>query len=156
MKLEELLSVNNIATKIQAQDKYDVIHTLIDLLGDGVNNFGGKDKIFEVVKEREELMSTGVGHGVAIPHGKLDQGDKVLASFCTLSKGIDFNSPDKMPTYLVILLVGPKRETGSHIRAIAHISKVLQDEETREKLNRAQSSEEIFSILNEREQKYFS
>ena len=155
MKFDELLNIENIATHIEADDKYAIIQTLIQMLGP-LEEFGGEEQVYSVVKEREELMSTGVGHGIAIPHGKMDNGSKIVAALCTIKDGIDFESPDKMPVHLIILLVGPKSETGAHIRSLAYISKILQDDETRKKLFHADSADKVLSILKKREEEYFS
>ncbi len=155
MKLEDLLSVQNIATKIDVKDKEQVIKKLIDLMGN-LHDYGGRDNVFKVVLEREKLMSTGVGHGIAIPHGKVEQCPKIIASLCTLNNGVDFSSPDQKPINLAILLVGPKSETSAHIRALAHISKLVQDEKTRRDLLEAVTPSMVFDILKKREEKFFA
>ena len=149
-QFRDFLKPDAIRISVSASDKKAVIETLVDLLVNS-HKLSHRQDILNSVLEREELMSTGVGKGVAIPHGKTDVVQKVLASLVVLHPGVEFGSPDEVPVRVAILLVASSKETGPHIRALAHISRVLQDEHVREQLISGKSAKEILEILERKE-----
>ena len=119
----------------------------------GAESSVSPEKLLVVLREREELQSTGIGDGVAIPHGKLAGLDRLMASFAR-SPGVDFAAIDGAPTRLFFLLVVPEHSGGQHLKALARISRFLRDETFREKLLAASSLAEVFAAIEEEDAKF--
>lgn len=156
MRLSEFLSENVIKINLEAEDKMEAIEELIDLLiSEHEISLRDRDKILEVVFQREHSISTGVGEGIAIPHGSIDCIDDIIGAIGISSKGIDFDSFDGAPVYIVILLLVPKTKFGKHIKTLAQIARILGQVSIRNSICSAGSSEKVLSILeqSEREQK---
>jgi mannitol/fructose-specific phosphotransferase system IIA component (Ntr-type) len=150
MRFRDFLKMEAIKFQIGQSNKRSVIEKLVDDLKT-VYKLPDKDPILKSVLERESLMSTGVGKGVAIPHGKVDAINEVLGSMLIINPGVEFGSPDEIPVQIAILLVASSKETGPHIRALAHISRVLQDEKVREEIVHSKTAKEILDILDRKE-----
>jgi len=97
--------------------------------------------------ERERLGTTGIGSGIAIPHGKMEGLKKVLLVVARSTKGVDFESLDHNPVQIIFLLLAPEENLGEHLKILAHISRVLRDQEFRESFLAAKSKEDIYSLL---------
>ena len=106
-------------------------------------------KIFDVLVERERLGTTGVGHGIAIPHGKLPELDKLYALFARLETPIDFDSIDEQPVDLICVLLAPETAGADHLKALARVSRLLRDRAICEKLRGAESAEAIHALISE-------
>ena len=106
-------------------------------------------KIFDVLVERERLGTTGVGHGIAIPHGKLPELDKLYALFARLESPIDFDSIDEQPVDLICVLLAPETAGADHLKALARVSRLLRDRAICEKLRGAESAEAIHALICE-------
>ncbi|KGM31644.1 MULTISPECIES: PTS IIA-like nitrogen regulatory protein PtsN [Bacteria] len=107
--------------------------------------------IFDVLLERERLGSTGVGRGIAIPHGKLPHLQGVFGAFARLERPIDFDAVDEQPVDLVFLLLAPEGAGADHLKALARISRMLRDESLCEKLRGCQTADAIFALLSQSE-----
>jgi len=107
--------------------------------------------IFDVLLERERLGSTGVGRGIAIPHGKLPHLQGVFGAFARLERPIDFDAVDEQPVDLVFLLLAPEGAGADHLKALARISRMLRDETLCEKLRGCQSADAIYALLSQSE-----
>ncbi len=105
--------------------------------------------IFDVLVERERLGTTGVGHGIAIPHGKLAELDRLYALFARLDTPIDFNAIDEQPVDLICVLLAPETAGADHLKALARVSRLLRDRATCEKLRGAESAEAIHALISE-------
>lgn len=154
MDIHSLLDSSTIASGMKAEDKKDLINELIDLLEPKVT----KDQLENIRKsvfEREEIMSTGVGKQLAIPHGKCSSIDKNLASFAILDECIEYESIDNEPVKMVFLLVGPEEKCSNHIKLLSRISRLMNSTAFREKLLQCTSSDEIFETFQNEEQEYF-
>jgi PTS system nitrogen regulatory IIA component len=114
----------------------------------------GADRLLEVLKERESLQSTGIGEGVAIPHGKIGGLDRLVATFARSTGGVDFDSIDGQPTHLFFLLVVPEQSGGQHLKALARISRFFRDASFREKLLVADELDQIFRAIEEEDAKF--
>ncbi len=110
-------------------------------------------RLLDVLEEREALQSTGIGEGVAIPHGKLAGLDRLVASFARSADGIDFDSIDGQPTHHFFLLVVPEHSGGQYLKALARISRFFRDVSFREKLIEAESLEDVVRIIEEEDAK---
>ena len=153
MKVYELLETKNILTEFNSENKNDVINELVDLLK-GDEHVVDLEEIRKCVFEREEKMSTGVGKGFAIPHGKTNSVTDILAAFGKSEAPIEYNSLDGEPVHLVFLLIGKENLLAKHIKLLSRISRLMNNEEFRKKLIEADSREAILKIFQEEEQSY--
>lgn len=151
MKISEVLDRSSVIESLKSANKPEVIKELSQSLSKehpGINN----EKLIEALSEREKLCSTALDSGVAIPHAKLEGISDILVVFGRSEKGIDFDSLDRKPSHLFILLVSPENSAGTHIELLARISMVFKDSDFRARLMKAQSSEQIYeSIISEDE-----
>jgi PTS system nitrogen regulatory IIA component len=112
------------------------------------------ERLLGVLREREALQSTGIGDGVAIPHGKLPGIDRLVASFARSRVGVDFASIDGQPTQLFFLLVVPEHSGGQHLKALARISRFLRDPDFREGLVSAEGLDDVCRAIEEEDAKF--
>jgi fructose-specific phosphotransferase system IIA component len=154
MKVADLLKDGFIISDLKGTGKEEVINELIDLFkGDPrVNDI---DKIREAVLEREKIMSTGVGKGFAIPHGKTNHVNEILGAFGKTNNPIDYQSLDQQPVHLVFLLVGKDNLVSTHIKLLSRISRMMNKDEFRNSLLEAKSNEEILDLFKKEEENYF-
>ena len=153
MKVYELLDPKNILTEFKSENKDDVIDELVDLLK-GDERVINLEDIRKCVFEREEKMSTGVGKGFAIPHGKTNSVTDIVAAFGKSETPIEYNSLDGEPVHLVFLMIGKETLLAKHIKLLSRISRLMNNEEFRKKLSEAESKESILKIFKEEEQSY--
>jgi fructose-specific phosphotransferase system IIA component len=153
MKVSDLLEEKFILSEFKGETKEEIINELIDLFNDDprVSNI---NDVKTCVIEREKIMSTGVGKGFAIPHGKTNSITDILAAFGKSEKAIDYSALDGEPVYLVFLLVGKDAFVGKHIKLLSRISRLMNSDEFREKLINAKNKNEILQIFNEEEKNY--
>jgi len=151
MKILDIINEDLIKPDLSATSKEEALTELASLIAakEGLD----EDKIVGVLREREKLGSTGIGDGIAIPHGKLKGLKKLVASFGRSKKGIDFQSIDGKPTHLFFLLMAPENTAGVHLKALARISRLLKDKKFRESLLVANNSEGIFQALKDQDEK---
>ncbi|NWG29037.1 MAG: PTS sugar transporter subunit IIA [Ignavibacteriaceae bacterium] len=153
MKVHELLNIKYILTEFKSEHKDDVINELVDLLK-GDERVTDLEEVRKCVFEREEKMSTGVGKGFAIPHGKTNYVTDILAAFGKSKTPIEYNSLDGEPVHLLFLLIGKENLVAKHIKLLSRISRLMNNEEFRKKLIEAESKESILKIFEEEEQSY--
>ncbi len=148
MLLTDILHANGVIADLRATSKKQLFQELSRVAGDlsGVPS----RRIFEAVLERERLGSTGVGHGVAIPHARLEELETVQGLFARLSEPIDFDAIDERPVDLVFLLLAPEAAGADHLKALARVSRVFRREELRERLRAAPDQEALAALLSER------
>lgn len=106
-------------------------------------------EIFDVILQRERLGSTGVGHGVAIPHGKLNSIQKIVGVFARLETPVDFEALDDQPVDLAFLLLAPEGAGADHLKALSRIARILRDQDMVAKLRATDSAQAIYTFLNE-------
>lgn len=153
MKVSDLLSTKVIISQLNSSRKEDVINELIDLFN-GDSRIINLEKVRSAVLEREKIMSTGVGKGFAIPHGKTSAVSDIIGAFGKTSRSIEFDSLDGKPVNLVFLLVGRDTLVSSHIKLLSRISRLMNKDDFRERLIEARTPEEIINIFAE-EEKHF-
>ncbi|MBK9031596.1 MAG: PTS sugar transporter subunit IIA [Myxococcales bacterium] len=107
-----------------------------------------------VLIDREQLASTAIGEGVAIPHGKLSSVTEIVACLGRIRDGVDFDAMDKQPTFLFFVLVAPESSTGAHLKALARISRVFKDHGFRKRLLDAPDADGMFAVIAEEDAKY--
>jgi len=148
MTLGNLLTVNQIIPEMKSTERWSAIVELIDLLvGLGKINKDDRDTVLAALRAREETMSTGIGFGIAIPHASSDRVHQVVAAFGRSAAGIEFDSLDNAPVKFIVLFVVPKDQFQTHLRTLAAIAKFLNDRDTRDKLAKAMSAEDILAIF---------
>jgi nitrogen PTS system EIIA component len=153
MTLLDILSPESTIVDLKGETKEEIIAELVNSLhlGDAIND---KDKVLQAVLEREKIMSTGIGDGIAIPHGKSDAVVKLVAALGTQKRGVDFEALDGEPAYVFFLLVSPANVSGPHIKALARISRLLKNDDFKKRLIAASSSEEIISVIQKEEENH--
>jgi len=145
MKLMDFLVAGAIEPEMKSVSKADAIRELVSLLKK-TGTIDDEASVSEVVLEREELGSTGIGEGLAVPHGKSNSVGKLVAAFGRSEKGIEFDSIDKQPVHLVFLLVAPEDSAGPHLMALARISRLLKNREFRDGLMNAKDKMDILKL----------
>jgi PTS system nitrogen regulatory IIA component len=153
MKISDILQENLIIPELKASTKGEALDEMTRVLAD-VHPEIDLEELRRVLAEREQLGSTAIGGGIAIPHGKLPGLDRVLAAFGRSPGGIDFESVDGAPTRLFFLLVAPEDSSGMHLKALARISRLLKEESVRERLLSCSESTELFRIMREEDTKH--
>lgn len=153
MKISDILTEDLIEVNLPVLDKEDAINKMIDI-AEKSGKFIDKDEVRKSVFEREKLVSTGVGKGFAIPHSKTDAVSDVVAAFATLKDPIDFESIDNEPVKFIFLLVGKDSLLNVHIKLLSRISRLMNNDSFREKLQQADSKEKILDLFKEEEKSY--
>ncbi len=154
MNIYSLIDQSTILANLQVADKNDLLHKMVDVLKDQVNETQLED-IRDAVFERENIMSTGVGKSLAIPHGKVGSIEKNYASFAILKEPIEYNSIDDKPVKMAFLLVGPEKKDSAHIKLLSRISRLMNSTAFRDTLYECKTSEEIYEAFQSEENKYF-
>ena len=152
MNLLDILSEKSVIVGLQGETKEEIIEELVDSLEKGVA-ISDREKVLQSVLDREKIMSTGIGDGIAIPHGKSDAVITLSAAIGTQKRGANFEALDGEPAYVFFLLVSPANISGPHIKALARISRLLKNEDFKKRLTAASSPEELIGEISEEEKK---
>jgi len=150
MTLTEILQPACIKAPLEGKDKDSVITELVDVLAEN-RLLSDRDVVLEAVFTREQTRSTGIGSGVAIPHGKCSGVSELVMAVGIAAEPVDFDSIDQKPVSIIILLASPIDRTGPHIQALARISRLMLDEEFKGKLEKAGSPEEVYRLISTKE-----
>jgi fructose-specific phosphotransferase system IIA component len=150
MLLTQILQPNCLKVPLTSSDKEAAITELVDSL-DAAGVLQDRDTVLDAVLTREKTRSTGIGSGIAIPHGKCSAVKELVMAVGIAKKPIDFQSVDGHPVKILLLLVSPADQTGPHIQALARISRVMLDDKFRSQLENAQSAQEAFESLRKKE-----
>ncbi|MDP2156693.1 MAG: PTS sugar transporter subunit IIA [Nitrospirota bacterium] len=150
MKITTFLKREFIIEKLKAATKEAALTELAALLTQA-GSAGDLDEMVKVLMARERLGSTGIGDGIAIPHGKIGGLDDLQIAIGRSSKGVDFNALDGTPVHIFFLLMAPENSSGQHLKVLARISRLLKDNVLREKLMEAESPEVIFNLIAEKD-----
>ncbi|MBA7705065.1 PTS system fructose-specific EIIABC component [subsurface metagenome] len=150
MRLSDFVNKRLIVLSLQAKGKKETLEELADLLT-RQRIIPNKERLVKVLLERESLGSTGVGNGIAIPHAKTDLVKKIIIAFAKSDKGIDFDSLDKKPVYLVFLIIAPEEAHETYLRVLARISRLLHEERIRNGLRAAQSPRQVINLIRKEE-----
>lgn len=154
MKIMDFLSKQAVLCELKTSKKEDVIKELVDaLINAGEIEKRNRNKLIEALMDREELGSTAIGQGVAIPHAKSDCVGKLISAFGLSSKGVDFDSLDGEPVYILFLLVAPQDSAGPHLKALARISRLLKDKYFRDNLRACKDDKSIIKIISQEDEK---
>jgi PTS system nitrogen regulatory IIA component len=148
MKIVDFLHADAIISSLAAHSKEEALQELVGPIARAHPDVD-EEGLVKTLIERENLGSTGIGGGIAIPHGKFEGLRHLIASFGKSAEGIDFSSMDNKPAHLFFLLVAPKNSAGEHLKALARISRLFKDPLLKTSLVQAESKEEIFRLLEE-------
>ncbi|WP_341895860.1 PTS IIA-like nitrogen regulatory protein PtsN [Ferrovibrio terrae] len=147
MEIFQLLSPDGVIANLKANSKKQALQ---ELSARAAKITGQHERaIFDTLLERERLGTTGVGNGIAIPHGRLPGLDKLYGLFARVERPIDFDSIDEMPVDLVFLLLAPESAGADHLKALARVSRLLRDKAVCEKLRGAESADAIYALLTD-------
>jgi mannitol/fructose-specific phosphotransferase system IIA component (Ntr-type) len=148
--LSELLTPECIRVPLVASSKDDLLSELVGVLGETVQ-VADLDDVLRAVREREQVLSTGIGNGVAIPHGKSGALGSLAMAAGVTRQPTEFEALDGQPVRLLFLLVGPESAAGQHVKALSRVSRLLRRDSFRQRLIDAGSAEEFFEIIREAE-----
>ena len=152
MKLADFVREDLILADLQATEKGAVIDEIAALIAARVPTLEAA-AVARILKDREELASTAVGDGVAIPHGKLAAAGDLVACVARATAGLDFAAHDGKPTYLFVVLVAPENSTGVHLKALARISRLFKDADFRARLLAAPDAKAMYAVIVEEDAK---
>ncbi|OGR12589.1 MAG: PTS fructose transporter subunit IIA [Desulfobacterales bacterium RIFOXYA12_FULL_46_15] len=152
MKISQLLNKNTIVADLKASDKKGVIDELSVAVS--TTTSASAKNIAMVLMEREQLGSTGIGGGIAIPHGKLDTVKSIRVGFGLSKKGVEYDSLDNKPVHIFFLLLTPENSAGGHLKVLAQISKLLKMDQFKKKLLTAESADTIYDIIIEQDEDF--
>ncbi|MBN2181628.1 MAG: PTS sugar transporter subunit IIA [Sedimentisphaerales bacterium] len=150
MILTQILQPNCVKVPVESDEKEAVITELVDML-DAQGLLSDRDAVLDAVLTRERVQSTGIGAGIAIPHGKCDAVKELVMAIGIAYEPIEFQSIDGKPVTILILLVSPSKQTGPHIQALARISRLMLNEEFKSSLESSRTADDVYKLLNEQE-----
>ncbi|MBV6481764.1 MAG: PTS sugar transporter subunit IIA [Candidatus Omnitrophica bacterium] len=151
MNLADNLRDGRILISIEGRTKADILKSMIAVL-ENQGIISNSEKLFADFLDRESKGSTGIGNGIAIPHVRSDQVQQLEYVFANSVEGVDFESLDGEPVHILFLMVAPAGSHGIHIKALARISRILNDEGTRVRLRKATTPDEIIQLIRDREE----
>ena len=146
MKISEILSLSSILSSVECNSKKVAIELLAEKIAD-CDNGVSKIDVINCLIARERLGSTGIGNGIAIPHGRLKYCKKTIAAFIHLNNGINYEAIDNMPVDLIFALIVPEESTDEHLQILAVLAKMLSNKKNIEALRQSKNPKEIFAIL---------
>jgi len=152
MRIVDFLSAEDILSDLRSGEKLGALGELADLIGQ--RHALNPKSVFSVLLERERLASTGIGEGVAIPHGKLSGAPGLCAVLGRSAEGIPFDSVDGGAAHIFFALIAPENSAGLHLKALARISRLLKDGELRRRLISAGDMSEMYHVLGQEDAKY--
>ncbi len=146
MKISDFLRRERIIPNLQSRDKKGVIEELSETVA-GTTGAAEKD-VTKVLLEREQLGSTGVGGGIAIPHGKINSIDTIVMGIGMSDTGIEYDSLDNSPVFIFFLLLTSENSSGEHLKLLAQISKLLKNNQFKNNLKQAETPEEVLDVIH--------
>lgn len=148
MQIAEILTPARVAISSGISSKKGVLEELARLIADDTSDLT-QSEIFDSLCARERLGSTGLGHGVAIPHGRLNGGKQTLGAFIQLHEGVDYDAVDQQPVDLLFALLVPEQSTDEHLQILARLAEMFSDAELVGRLRRASSSKRLYELLQD-------
>jgi PTS system fructose-specific IIA component len=154
VRLGDLLKEGHVKVGLQAKDKEEAISKLVDLLvAQGSLKEERRQAVLDALLAREKIASTGMEHGIALPHASVDGVEEALVALGVSPQGIPFHSADGQPARIIVLLVIPRQAVQKHIRTLAGIARLIQYEEMRDALTSARTARQVLQIIRDEEQK---
>ena len=150
MTLNEIVKTEHIVAELKATNRWEAIDELVDnLVANGAIAKSDRDAVIDVIRTRENSMSTGIGYGIGIPHASTDLIETVVGALGRSKNGIDFEALDNQPVTLVVLFLVPKGQFQKHLHTLANIARQLHNSEFRAALENAEDADSIFQILSQ-------
>ncbi len=154
MKISDVLAEDTIHLNFKARDKWETIDRLVNgFVTKGKLKMEHKKTVLDALLTRENIASTGMEHGVALPHASVDEIDDALCAFAISPQGVPFQTQDNIPATLIMLLVVPKKKIQVHIKTLAAIAKLLNSKEMRDTLLKSKTAADVMSTLRKEEAK---
>jgi len=150
VQIKEFLDKKAIEVKLKSRTKEEVLEELVSLL-EKTNQVTDKKEFLRVIREREELGSTGIGYNIAIPHARSSAIKSLVGAFGISRKGIDFDALDREPVYLFFLLGAPQKASGDYLKALAIVSRFLRRKRARQDLMKVETPEDVEKIIEREE-----
>ena len=150
MLLTELLTADRVRVPLGSRTKNDVLRELVELAASS-RDAGAVESMLAAVRDREQVLSTGIGGGVAIPHGKTPHIEQLVLAAGVAPRAIDFDALDGQPVQLFFLLVGPESASGAHVKVLSRISRLLRRDRLRSELIAAQTSDDFLDVIRRSE-----
>ena len=154
MKITDILTEQFVRINLPGSTKDEILNAMIEIASSS-DRVTDRDKVRNAILEREKIMSTGVGSGFAIPHGKTDAVSDIVGAFAVTAQPIDYQSLDEQPVRIVFLLVGKDNMVGPHIKLLSRISRLMNKEDFRKKLLEAGNPAEVLELFKQEEASYF-
>ena len=148
MQLSEIINVNRIKNDVNVLSKKRALEELSNLITQDQTQLSASN-IFDSLISRERLGSTGVGYGIAIPHGRIKNCEQITGAFIKLEQGVDFDAMDNQPVDILFALIVPEESTDEHLQVLALLASMFNDEGFRRKLRESQNDEETYTLLTE-------
>jgi len=153
VKITDFLTVQTVIPSLASREKNAVLQELSEGLAANYHTLE-QNKVLDVLLERERISTTAIGEGVAIPHGKLPNVERVLGVFARSVAGVDFASLDGAPTHLFFVLIAPENAAADHLKALARISRLLKDDLFRRRLLAGKDGQELYTLIAEEDEKF--
>jgi len=150
VEIKDFLDAKAVKPRLESKTKDEVLEELTDLL-EKTGKVTNREEFLRVIREREELGSTGIGYNIAIPHARSTGIKGLTGAFGISKEGIDFDALDKEPVYLFFVLAAPKNAAGDYLKALATISRLLRNRKSRQALMKADAVGEIVKIIKKQE-----
>ena len=152
MKILDVMQKEAIIDDLKSQTKKGILEEMVAPLA----NITGRDHkdLVRVLMDRERLGSTGIGGGIGIPHGKIKDLESLVLGFGLSRKGVDFEAIDGQPTHIFFILITPENSTGLHLKLLARISRILKNDQFKDRLRNAIDRGEIFEIIKEEDEDF--
>jgi len=153
MRLADFLKEDSVLGDLEARDKGALLDEVMEIISSKVEGVGS-DALLRAVLERERLGTTGIGHGVAIPHGKVEGLGRIRVFFARSRHGVEFESMDRMPVYLFFFILVPESSAAAHLKILASIARLLKNKELRARLMNAANGRELYRIIINADRKF--
>lgn len=150
MRITDILNDESVRIGLKAKDKNELLELMMDL-AEKSGKVSDKPAAMKEILERESIMSTGVGKGIALPHAKTNAVEDSIGALAVLDQPVDFESLDGKPVRLVFLIIGRENNVGSHLRLLSKISRLMNNESFRNRLLACASKQDVFKLLDELE-----
>ena len=150
MEIKDFLDAKAVKSRLESKTKDEVLEELTDLL-EKTGKVTNREEFLRVIREREELGSTGIGYNIAIPHARSTGIKGLTGAFGISKEGIEFDALDKEPVYLFFVLAAPKNAAGDYLKALATISRLLRNRKSRQALMKADTVGKIVKIIKKQE-----
>ncbi|MCL2380402.1 MAG: PTS sugar transporter subunit IIA [Treponema sp.] len=148
MNLKTVLTKDTISLNLKGTTKEEIVNELLDMLV-AAKKISDRDAAYTAIMDRERKMSTGMKHGIAIPHGKSPTINDLVACIGVSNTAVDFDSLDREPCRIFIMTLSPQEKTGPHLQFLAEISLLFKSAEKRQQILKASSAEEVIKTLSE-------